>query len=167
MAAEGAGHAILQAIRELRLEVAAMEISVRNEIHAAEDRIISRIADLRAGAPASQAPAIASDADLDGQYGDEEVKKNPKRWTGESFIGRRMSECSPEFLDSLAGHFDYKAEREAEDAANAEDEETANAKKKYAGYSRRSAARARGWAARLRAGWKPPAPQGDSSTDGW
>lgn len=138
----GAGRAILAVLARLEAKV---------------DRLLAQ----QRGATA---PGIASDADLDGQYGDEEVKKNPKRWTGESFIGRRMSECSPEFLDSLAGHFDYKAEREAEDAANAEDEETANAKKKYAGYSRRSAARARGWAARLRAGWKPPAPPADS---GW
>ena len=138
----GAGRAILAVLARLEAKV---------------DRLLAQ----QGGATA---PGIASDADLDGQYGDEEVKKNPKRWTGESFIGRRMSECSPEFLDSLAGHFDYKAERDAEDAANAEDEETANAKKKYAGYSRRSAARARGWAARLRAGWKPPAPPADS---GW
>ncbi len=138
----GAGRAILAVLARLEAKV---------------DRLLAQ----QGGATA---PGIASDADLDGQYGDEEVKKNPKRWTGESFIGRRMSECSPEFLDSLAGHFDYKAEREAEDAANAEDEETANAKKKYAGYSRRSAARARGWAARLRAGWKPPAPPAES---GW
>ena len=98
----GAGRAILAVLARLEAKV---------------DRLLAQ----QGGATA---PGIASDADLDGQYGDEEVKKNPKRWTGESFIGRRMSECSPEFLDSLAGHFDYKAERDAEDAANAEDEET-------------------------------------------
>lgn len=131
-------------------------------------RIEAKIDRLLGQQPASAAPGIAPDSDLDSQWGDEEVKKNPKRWQGDSFAGRRMSECSPEFLDCLAEHFDYKAGKEAEDAQDsALTEEQRAAKKKYSGYSRKSAARARGWAARLRAGWKPPAPQGDASTDGW
>ena len=135
-----------------------------NDILTVLARIEAKLDRLLAGG-AQPAQATASDADLDGQYGNEEIKKNPKRWDGESMVGRKMSECPPEFLDVLASHFDFKAEREAEDSANATDDETRASKKKYSGYSRKSAARARGWAARLRAGWKPPA--SEPSGDGW
>lgn len=137
----GAGRAILEQL---------------NRIEAKIDRLLGQQS-------AAAAPGIAPDSDLDSQWGDEEVKKNPKRWQGESFAGRRMSECPPEFLDCLAEHFDYKAAREADDAASLTDADEAAKKKKYSGYSRKSAARARGWAARLRAGWKPP----QSDDTGW
>ncbi len=134
-----------------------------NDILTVLARIEAKVDRLLAGGAA--APPPASDTDLDGQYGNEEIKKNPKRWDGDSMVGRKMSECPPEFLDVLASHFDYKAEREAEDSVNATDDETRASKKKYSGYSRKSAARARGWAARLRTGWKPPA--SEPSGDGW
>lgn len=111
---------------------------------------------------------VAPDSDLDSQWGDEEIRKDPPRdWSGDSYKGRRMSECPPEYLDALAGYFDWKAGKEAEDAATLTDADEAAKKSKYSGYSRKSAARARGWAARLRSGWKPAVPAGDASTDGW
>lgn len=89
---------------------------------------------------------IATDSDLDSQYGDELVRaKMPKDWTGADFKGARMSECPPELLDMLADRHVYFAGRNEDDGD-----------KKKAGYERRSEARARGWARRLRAGWKPP-----------
>ena len=149
MAAEqpGAGRAILEVLARLEAKV---------------DRLLAQ----QGG---SAAPGVASDADLDGQYGNPEVKKDPPRnWSGASFVGSRFSECPPEYLDALASFFDWKAGKDEEQAkAAGDDEDTAKAKAKYARYARTDAARARGWAARLRAGWKPPAPQGDSSTDGW
>lgn len=85
------------------------------------------------GAPAEQ-------VDLDGRHGNPIVKaKDPRDWTGESMKGRHFSECPPEYLDLLADRFDYFASKE-EDA-------------KKAKYNRLDAARARGWAARLRAGY--------------
>lgn len=119
-----------------------------------------------------QAPAlgVASDADLDGQYGDEEVKKDPPRWIkngGDAVAPIRMSECTPAYLDEVASFCDWKAAKEDEASAEAARVgktatgdalatalKTESDKKKYAGYSRKSAARARGWAARLRA--RPP-----------
>lgn len=139
----GAGRAILDVLARLEAKV---------------DRLLAQ------QPAASGAPGIASDSDLDSEWGNEEVKKNPKRWQGVDHAGRRMRECSPEFLDCLAEHFDYKAGKEAEDAAALTDADEASKKRKYSGYSRKSAARARGWAARLRAGWKPPAPSDDA---GW
>ena len=104
---------------------------------------------------ASSASAIAPDSDLDSQWGDEEIKKDPPRWKktgGPSFANRHMSECSPEFLDCYAEFKDWTASQNDEKArGNGPD----GAKfTKYAGYDRKSAARARGWAQRLRNGWK-------------
>jgi hypothetical protein len=91
--------------------------------------------------------SVADDADLDSQWGDEEVK-DPPRWKGASHSGKRMSGCTPEFLDVYADFKDWCASR---------DEKINDPKKqKNAGYDRRRAAKARGWARRIRAGWKPP-----------
>jgi len=102
-----------------------------------------------------QPPAVpvASNADLDGQYGDPAVvAKDPKDWSGPTMKGRRFSECPPEYLDLVAARLDYFAEQ---NASGTDDD------KRKAAYNRKDAARARGWAARLRAGWKP-----DTSTNG-
>lgn len=89
---------------------------------------------------------VAPDSDLDGKYGDPEIKaKDPRDWTGPTMKGRRFSECPPDYLDLLAQRFDYFA-----DQAEAEGK-TYNGKP-VAPYNRKDAARARGWAARIRAG---------------
>lgn len=109
------------------------------------------------------APAeIADDRELDSQYGDPEVKFNPRNWTGDDCKGRHMSECPPEFLDMLAETFDYFARR-----AEESNELTSNGKP-VAVYKRKDAARARGWAKRNRErGWKPvPEPQFAGVTEG-
>lgn len=90
--------------------------------------------------------AVASDRDLDGKWGDPEVKFMPRDWSGASYKGCRMSECPAELLDMLAETFDYFAEK-----AEQKDERTDKGKP-VADYKRNDAARARGWAARARAG---------------
>jgi len=105
-------------------------------------------------APAMPAPrqpleTAATEADLDSQYGDEATKFKPRNWTGDWTKGQRMSECEPAFLDMLAEAHDYFAEKN----------KTAGDMQK-AGYELRSARRARGWAQRLRNGWKPKAVDG-------
>jgi hypothetical protein len=91
---------------------------------------------------------VADDRDLDGKYGDPEVKFEPRDWHGENCKGLRMSECPAEFLEMIAGTFDYFA-RKAD-----ENNELANNGKPVAPYKRRDAARARGWALRKRNGWR-------------
>lgn len=102
----------------------------------------------KAAAPAQAAStgAVADAYDLDSQYGDEEIKKMPsqKYWQGDDFSGHRMTETSPEFLDAFARYKDacaYMTEKSGDQA-----------KAKYVGYDRKSAARARGWAQRMRDG---------------
>jgi len=98
-----------------------------------------------------QEPVVIDAADLDSQYGDEVIRFDPRDWTGtRSYKGCRMSECEPAYLDSIARVFS--------DLAKKNDLEG----KEYKGvaqstYDTRSARRARAWAARLRAGWKPQA----------
>lgn len=85
--------------------------------------------------PAGAGPKVASDADLDGPHGDPVVKFPPKSWKGEDFAGRRLSECSTEFLLAYAEHLEWKGNSPLP------------GKEKYAKYDLLDAARARGWAA--------------------
>lgn len=101
------------------------------------------------GASGTQGGSVASEAELDGQYGDPEVRRDPssKYWSGQSFVGCHLSGCPADYLDAFAKYKDA--------CAWANDKDGSDKKKKYAEYDRRDAARARGWAARVRAGWKP------------
>lgn len=92
---------------------------------------------------------VASDSDLDGQYGDPVIKAaDPRDWTGPKMKGRHFSECSSEYLMLVADRLDYFAE-----VAERENKQTA-AGKPVAPYNRKDAARARGWAKRVREGWQ-------------
>jgi hypothetical protein len=139
-------------IDQLERLVAAQDLRI-----AAQDLRIAalevQVSHLSANRPApAAAAAIADDADLDSQYGDERVRKDPtaKYWAGVSHVGLQLSQCPPDYLDAFAK---YK-----EACAFMNEKEGDPAKAKYAGYDRRDAARARGWAKRLRAGWKRATP---------
>lgn len=94
---------------------------------------------------------VAPDAELDGQFGDVEVKKDPPRWTGDPVAPCRMSQGTPDWLDSLASFYDWKADKDEESGA-------VDAKgRPKAHWSRKDAARARGWSARLRKEMDVPA----------
>jgi hypothetical protein len=103
---------------------------------------------------------IADDRDLDSQYGDPVVKFMPRDWTGDSYKGRKFSECPANLLDMIAETFDYFAEQA--ERTN----ETTTSGKPVAPYKRKDAARARGWAKRVREG-KVPAGVGAGSGEGW
>lgn len=94
------------------------------------------------GAQTSGGPVTpaAADSDLDGQYGNEPVYKDPPRWKGQSYKGVRLSECPSDYLDALAEFHEWKA-------AN-----PLPGKEGNTAYSTRDAARCRGWAARARVG---------------
>lgn len=100
-------------------------------------------------AAASSSIPVADDRDLDGQYGNFTIKKDPPRWDGDSFVGCSLSECPAEYLDAVA---DLKMWQ-----AGKEDAKGDEAAKRKAAFCRKDAARAAGWAARIRAGWQPPA----------
>jgi hypothetical protein len=124
--------------------LAAFRAALDHVTEGASDR--SRAPDHAAPARRATEPgAIASDADLDSQYGDEEIRRGPseKYWQGRDFTGCRMSELTAEELLAYARYKDAGA------TANAREGKPDRAK--YIAYDRRSAARARGWAKRLEA----------------
>lgn len=85
----------------------------------------------------------APSVDLDNAHGNPKLRFLPRDWSGSGeFKGMLFSECPPDLLDIAADSLDYFASKQED------------AKKKQ--YDALDAARARGWAARLRAGWTPP-----------
>lgn len=94
----------------------------------------------------SAEPEVASDRDLDSRFGDPELRFVPRDWTGADFKGLHFSQCPAELLDMVAETFDYFA-RKAE-----ETNELTDKGKPVAQYKRLDAARARGWAKRVREG---------------
>lgn len=92
---------------------------------------------------AVQTVAAAPAVSLDGPHGNPKLRFIPRDWTGSrEYKGALFSECPPELLDLAADSLDYFA-------GKAEDEK----KKKY---DLLDAARARGWAARIRGGYVAP-----------
>lgn len=89
---------------------------------------------------------VADDRDLDGRYGDPVLKVNPRDWTGPSYKGRRFSECPAPLLELVAETYEYFARQ-----ADEKDERTDKGKP-VGDFKRQDAARARGWAQRIRSG---------------
>jgi hypothetical protein len=91
---------------------------------------------------------VADDADLDGTYGNPKVNFNPRDWRGDSMKGlfgslnarRSSSICWPARSITSRGRRRKAARR-------------LQAGKPVAPYKRKDAARARGWAKRIRAGY--------------
>jgi hypothetical protein len=94
---------------------------------------------------AAQPVQAASDRELDSSYGNPKIKFSLRQWTGRDYKGALMSECEPEFLDMYAEALLYSADHPKPDADP-----------KYTDWNRKDAARAAGWARRLRAA--PAAP---------
>jgi hypothetical protein len=105
-------------------------------INAKLDSILAAIAEIR-----SRLPKPALDVDIDDQYGDPVIRKDPPKWDGASMVGRRFSECPPAYLRKHAGFLDWKAGKT--------EQEGDPARQKYVAYDRKDAARARAWAERL------------------
>lgn len=108
-----------------------------------------------------QGVEVADDRDLDGRYGNPTVKFIPRDWSGADCRGLPMSDCPAEFLDVFATTLDYLA-RKADDK-----NETTSGGKPVSEYKRRDAARARGWAKRIRAGKVPATSTKTDSESGW
>lgn len=113
----------------------------------------------RGSASASNGKAggdVASDRDLDSEHGDPSITKDPPRWSGQSYVGYRFSETSPEYLDCLASFKDWQADMdEKNNKVDGKGRPTAP-------YRRKDAARARGWAARLKRNGPVPRSGGPS-----
>ena len=135
-----------------------MSTSIEARLAALEARVSQlekpRTAAPRTAAPATAPPGItaATDAECLAQYGDPEIRKDPPRWSGESFAGRRFSHASPEYLETLAGFKAWSAAKD--DEAGAVDSQG----RPKSHWAKKDAALALGWARRLRAGLTVEAP---------
>lgn len=120
------------------MATAEQALTALQSIDASLKRLVE-IAEKRVATRESSAPKV----DLDGPHGDPIVKaKDPRDWMGDPMQGRHFSECPAAYLDLVAERLDYFNVKETDE------------KKK--GYNALDAALARGWAARIRAGYKPP-----------
>ena len=118
----------------------SIDLSLRKLVGIAERKAEDRVKAAQGKADES----IASDRDLDSKFGDPEVRaRDPKDWTGAPQQGKKFSECPAEYLDMVADRLDYFA---SQNPGETEDD------KKKLKYQKLDAARARGWAARVRAG---------------
>jgi len=119
-----------------------MSTAIEARLAALEARV-SQLEKPRTAAPRAAAPA-ATDAECLGQYGDPEIRKDPPRWSGESYAGRRFSQTSPEYLETLAGFKAWSAAKD--DEAGAVDSQG----RPKSHWAKKDAALALGWARRLR-----------------
>lgn len=114
-------------------------------------KLTSRIAKLEASKKlaSNDSDSVASDRDLDSDHGDPVIRfgLKEKYWPEQPDpnIGYKFSECSPEYLDATAKYLSAVAWA----CRRANGSQPADEKK--AGYKEKDAARARGWAARIRA----------------
>ena len=120
-------------------------------INAKLDLILAGLGAATAAAKAVPAdgPRVATAEELSGPHGDPEIRFDPKRWEGKSHKGLLMSQVAYEdvgFLDMLAEAFDYFARKE--DEGGVKDSKGTGPKSFW---TRLDAARARGWAASIRA----------------
>jgi hypothetical protein len=123
-------------------------------------------AEARSSSQSSGGGDVASERDMDGEYGNPTIKKDPPRWNVDvngSFAGCSYSECPPEYLDVVATFKDWLADKD--EASGAKD---AKGRPKSQ-WSRKDARLARGWAKRKRDGWNDgggnrsaPAPEAPS-----
>lgn len=151
---------------EIRMLRSILKLSVPEwrALKALASGVVRLGADNGNGAPAgggnSGAPAVASDRELMGQYGDPTVRRDPRRWLGASYVSANYSQCPTDYLLVLAEQLEWSAEKDQEKGEAAGKN---NRGEFWWKWNLKDAAKARGWAAR-NAGKVMPPPQ--SSDDG-
>lgn len=123
-------------------------LDLKRRVEALEKRQETPYRGTQAGGDGEVPPA--KDSELDSQYGDPNVHKDPKTWKGDSQVGRKYSECEPEFLLMLARSLEWKAQKFDEEGLKD------GKGRPQSHWPRKDAARARGWARRKVAGWELP-----------
>lgn len=142
------------------------DLAMIREAIQAQTKILEQLAAAIKSAPAPTQPAqqaqgpggVASDYEMSGEYGNPVVKKDPPRWAGSSYAGRRMNECPADYLESLAGFFDWQGTKRLESSGTYTNNkgETVH-ERDTAKYAFKDARLARGWAARAKAAPQPAA----------
>ncbi len=102
-------------------------------------RIFGEISKAYGGSSKASTPNV----DIDGRYGDPVIKFDPKRWNGDSFVGKKLSQCSIEYLEVFAEFKEWAAANPLE-----------GKEPKYVEYDRKDGLLARAWIERKRSGGK-------------
>ena len=118
-------------------------LAALKRIEAKLDAVLAKRQQEERSRPAKATENVASDQDLDSQYGDPKCRFMPRDWNGDNFKGATASQCPAELCDMMANTLEYFADKKASEDPT------------KAGYDRKDAARFRGWAVRKRNGWKP------------
>jgi hypothetical protein len=111
------------------------------------------------GGGGAKAGGAATDEQLDAPYGDPQIRFDPKRWDGESYVGCTFSQTTPEYLDCLASFKEWSAKKDEESGAK-----ESKGRPKFH-WAVKEAKLARGWARRMRAGWKPKGAANEPTDD--
>ena len=113
------------------------------QLHGRMIALEERMKKLEGGAqPPTHGKTLPFPIDLDGPYGDPEVRFDPRAWSGRSYKGQKFSQCPAEYLEKLASAYDFFA-----DKADRAGEVDAKGRPK-ATWDRMNAAKARAWAER-------------------
>lgn len=144
--------------------------SIRSGISVEEWRVLKSLAGgvVRAmrgnGGDSGDGPAVAEDRDLDSRFGDPMVRKDPKRWAGDSYVNAHYSQCPTDYLLVMAEGLEYFASR---DKAKPEAEQPKHKNgTPFWQYNLKDAARARGWARRNQGKtFDPPSSRVDTSDE--
>jgi hypothetical protein len=92
-----------------RAEVATLRTTVEKTLRGVTLLVLHLGALPKAAGPSASTPGrIAPDSEIDDlEWGDKEIRKDPPRWKGEAFKGRKWSETTPEYLDAMANFLDW------------------------------------------------------------
>lgn len=84
-------------------------------------------------------------------WANKEVRKDPKYWKGDSYVGKTYSQCPAEYLDKMAESLAYKASMERQDNPPKLQTSGKNAGKPWYESTEFEAKIVRSWAANKRA----------------
>ena len=120
------------------------------------DEVLGMLRSMRSQPVAAHAPSgnVADASDLDSQYGDPEIKTliPAFKWPGEQHKGQRMSQTGDSaYLLALASQLDWAAGKDDAEGKTWTSPKTGETKP-ASEFKRRDAARARGWAQRIKDG---------------
>lgn len=100
---------------DLEQRVAAIEAFVASLKHAVGGAPVAGTTQHRT-THASGGGEVATDDLLNRDWADMEIKRDPKRWIGDSCVGRRMSECPADYLLEYASFHEWAGNKgKAED----------------------------------------------------
>lgn len=130
------------------------------ETHAMVAEMSKRLASTGSAGAAAPSVGAAPDHELDRDFANFVVDKDPKQWKGESFAGSRLSETNAAYCRAVASLKSWKGDKEKAEGKTYQNKKGET--QQSCEYSYKQAAWALGWAARFDAGHTAPNRSGDA-----